>query len=1006
MLENDELLGAFVEESFQHLQNIEPDLLGLEQNRDAVDSDTINRIFRGIHSIKGASGFFGLQNIGKLSHVMESTLVLLRDGKLSPTPKLIDALLSGVDALKVMLEDIGASENLNIRHELSYLQNLIDGTAGAGKTVAVSQKREKQNDSPLSKFHVSESEIGSVVSENLNLYAIKILLNEDIRQKGKTPFDFINQMERAGRYIDSFLNVSGVTGLSDCLDNDLAFDFLFATVLKPEHIPGAVDIPKSRISVIDLDEYRKNDEARDEPPPEASQPLKAVVQEIKRPNDKLAVEIPSKESEPEERSIKGVDKTIRHVHTDEKIRVSVSFLNELVNLAGELVLGRNQMMQTAMPLIKHAPGLNPVLQHISRVTSEMQEKIMQMRMQPIAIILDKFHRVVRDSARNLKKDVRLITYGDDVELDKSIIEGLSDPLTHLVRNAVDHGIESPEEREKLGKHRQGLIEFRAFHQGGQVFIKVRDDGRGIDGQSVGRKAMEKGILRPEQFNTMTEKELVRLVFRPGFSTAEKVTDISGRGVGMDVVVTNIEQLGGTVDIVTKVNKHTTVTLALPLTLAIISGLLIQSADQNFILPEADIDELVRIKPDEIGKRIDIVQKAHVLRLRDSLLPLVDLNRVIGLSQNGSDRFSVETTEPLRVLVVKYGASRFGLIVDNIVNTEEIVVKSLPRYLKKMKCFSGVTILGNGKVSLILDVAGIVKKANIRAAESAKEDLKAEMEEKWMQKETQTFLLFDNHTPEQFALPLEQISRIERVPVSRIETIKDKRFIQYHNKKIRLIYLEDYLPVTRPERADNDMIGIIIPKLVKHPMGIVIDRVINTIDARIDLDTSTIMAPGLFGSAVIDQKITLLPDMYRLFELADPERFENRNTRDAETGKYRVLLAEDTPFFRMVESEYLISAGYDVTVAENGQKALEILEEKPFDAVILDIVMPKKDGWAVIKAIRSDERLKDLPVMALTSLGVEGDKEIVQKGIKEGFDGWEVKLDKTRLLEKLSQLLDR
>ncbi len=999
MSEYDELLPLFVEESQQHLQTIEPDILALEQSGAIIDRDMVNRIFRGVHSIKGASGFFGFQNIGTLSHVMENSLSLLRDGKIVPTSELIDALLKGVDVLKGMLDNIEESEAFDIHSELAYLKKISNGSAEHHKTVTVAEKKveHKENDKnkrklpdkPDNKFNISAYDIKYFVSAGLHLYAIKIFLNEDLRLKEKSPYDFINNMESLGMYVDSFLDIQGVSGLSDCLDNDIATDFLFATDLDPDSVSEKMELPLDRITVIDLDKFREESEERTEDRGERTEDANG------------------------ETTGRMTTGNVQKVQAEEKIRVGVNFLNDLVNLAGELVLGRNQLMQTALPLVKHTPGLNPVLQHISRVTSEMQEKIMQMRMQPVSLIFGKFNRLVRSLAKNHDKEVKLITYGEDVELDKSIIEGLSDPLTHLIRNSVDHGIESPEEREKAGKPRHGTIELKACHQGGQVLLVVMDNGRGVDGKLVARKAVEKGLIRQDQANTMSEKDRVRLIFRPGFSTVDQITDLSGRGVGMDVVITNIEHLGGTVDIETKVNKGTKITLVLPLTLAIISGLLIKADDQSFILPEVDIDELVRVKPDEIKTRINAVQDAYVLRLRDTLLPLVNLNKILGLSKSAdsgpssiatdSGQYATDNTKPLRILVIKHDESRFGLIVDSIESAEEIVVKPLPRYLKKMKCFSGVSILGNGKVSLILDVAGILKKAAIRNIEETKEEMPSDLGEITVEAEIQTFLLFDNNTPERFAVPLELISRIERVPVSKIEHIKDRQFLQYHDKKLRLIFLEDYLPVQKPERLSEGSIGIIVPKQTKHHLGIVMNRAINTLNAVVELDTTTIMAPGLFGSAILDGKITLLPDMYRVFELAAPEWYATKKKGNTcSQGKCRILLAEDTPFFRMVEKDYLTSAGYEVILAEDGRKAIQILEEETVDAVILDIVMPRMDGWATIRAIRSDEKLKHLPVMAVTSLGDEG---MAQKGLEAGFTEWELKLDKTRLLEKLAVMLE-
>jgi two-component system chemotaxis sensor kinase CheA len=336
----------------------------------------------------------------------------------------------------------------------------------------------------------------------------------------------------------------------------------------------------------------------------------------------------------------------------------------------------------------------------------------------------------------------------------------------------------------------------------------------------------------------------------------------------------------------------------------------------------------------------------------------------------------------------------------VVNTEEIVVKPLPRFLKRMACFSGVTILGSGAVALILDVAGLVSMAGVEQMESAAENLAERAAP--AEEDRQTLLVFDNRTEERFALPLEMVSRIEQFPAERIERIQDRPFLQYNDQKLRLVYLEDHLPVSRPERSREDTLGVIVPRQAPFPVGVVFHRIINTVQEAVALDTTSISAPGLFGTAVLDGRITLVPDLYRVLEMAAPEWTPRRET--GESGRpARILLAEDTPFFRMVEREYLKSAGYEVLEAEDGAAALEILARETVDAAVLDIVMPKKDGWDVIRAIRGDERLRGLPVMAVTSLEEEG---LAAQGLAAGFDRWQRKLDKARVLSDLDEMLGR
>ncbi len=993
MVDQDQLLINFVEESNQHLQTIEPDLLEIEQHRDSIDFEIINRVFRAVHSVKGAAGFFGLKKIGQLSHVMENILSKLRDKKIEPTADMVDALLAGVDALRAMVEDVGSSEGFNIEKEMLDLNSVLDATGPQGQKVVVSEKAEGRKPKT---FEIFEEDIKKFIKSGLSLFTIKVYLKEDLKKNNKTPFDFINNMTTLGQFIDAVLDAESISGLSDCFEQDIAFVFVFATILEQDLVAVALELPPERITPVDMEKYEKTAET-EQPTQKKQQQVDHLEMQKEEEQDNKVIS--------DEKSDSGIaEKVSKQIQAEEKIRVGVNVLNDLVNLAGELVLGRNQLTQITMPLTRDTPGLNPVVQHLSRITTEMQEKIMQMRMQPVSMLFGKFHRVVRDLAKGLGKEIKLATYGEEVELDKTIIETLSDPLTHLIRNCVDHAIEMPADRERKGKNRQGTIELKAYHQAGQVHIDISDDGAGIDGGAVGKKAVEKGVITSEQFKSMTEKDLVRLIFKPGFSTAKQVSDVSGRGVGMDVVLTNIEKIGGTVDVETEIGKGTTLKLVLPLTLAIVSGLVTKTGGQVFILPESNIEELVRIKPEELEKRINVIDNAMLLRLREKLLPLINLKHVLGVNGNGTGAEETSAKEPLRVLVARYGSSRVGIIVDSMENVEEIVVKPLPRYVKKMKCYSGTTIMGSGNVALILDIAGLVEKAKLHNLEEVKEEEETTAEEHaaGAKGELQTLLLFDNHTDERFAFPLELITRIERVPVSTIEHIKDIPYLQYQGEKMRLIFLEDYLPVKKPERKEQDKMGVIIPKLVQRPMGIVINSVIGTINASVELDTKTIMSPGLFGSAVIDTKITLFPDMYKLFEMADPELAKlDMEAKKKQSQKPKVLLVDDTAFFRMIESEYLVSAGYEVKVAENGRKALQILEKEIFDAVVLDILMPEMDGYEVIKEIRSEQRWKDLPVLAVTSLG---DEISSQKGMDAGFTDWEAKLNKERMLEKLQGMI--
>ncbi len=721
---------------------------------------------------------------------------------------------------------------------------------------------------------------------------------------------------------------------------------------------------------------------------------------------------------------------------DDSIRVHVTLLNNILNLASEMVLGRNQLLRVMEKYRKSIPGLDTILQNINRVTTELQEKVMQTRMQPIANVFNKFPRIIRDLSRKLNKDIVLNLEGAEVELDKSIIELLTDPLTHLVRNATDHGLELPEVREKCGKPRTGTVTLKAYHEGGYVNIDVIDDGAGIDIDRIKKKALEKDIISKADASLIGEQEILQLLFKPGFSTAEKITDVSGRGVGMDVVKTNIEKLGGSVEVFTRLGEGTTFKLLLPLTLAIIPSIIVEVEGQKFALPQVNLQEIVRIKPGDFSRRIEYIHNSEVLRLREKLLPIVHLSEVLGLNRTYLDTESNERKQEkrktlydqrkatsylplsdidkenvfdrrqnlanvIRILVLRIGSKSFGLAVDFIHGSEEILVKALPRLIKECKCYSGVTILGDGKTAMILDPEGIISKVNLKFVEDAQINERENMAEAESMLERQNLLLFKCSGYETFGLDLSLISRIEEINSGEIEKIGEREYIKFRGDSLRVIRLEDYLPVSG-EAGKGDKYYVIIPKLVKHPLGILIEKVHDTVQTSIKLNQDDIKVNGIIGSTIINNRIVLLINIYEIFEKADPERYASE-IKSLEGAKKTVLIVEDTPFFLKLEKSYLEAAGYNVLTANNGKEALRILQEKDVDEVVSDIQMPVMDGMELIKKIREDKRLTDLPVIAVTSMTGERQKKM---GIEAGFDFYEFKLDKSGLLEKIELALKK
>jgi len=725
------------------------------------------------------------------------------------------------------------------------------------------------------------------------------------------------------------------------------------------------------------------------------------------------------------------------ITAEDSIRVNVTLLNSLLNMASELVLARNQLLRTTENFRKEIPGIEPILQNVDHITTGLQEKIMQTRMQPVAIVFSKFPRIARELSKKLDKDIVLEIEGADVELDKSIIEALYDPLTHLVRNAVDHGLEIPEERIKLGKPRAGTVKLKAYHEGGYVNIDIIDDGKGINIEGIKRKAMENGFANKTDMAAMGDREILQLLFKPGFSTAEKVTDISGRGVGMDVVKTNIEKLGGKIEIFTVRGAGTTFRLLLPLTLAIIPSLILEVANQKFALPQVNLQEIVRIKENDSVRKIEYVNNAEVLRLRGRLLPVVHLADILGLQRTYVDpvtgetkadkrktlfdarRSSTEETDSavdiglandrrkrgleniVRILVIKIGSRRLGLCVDKLHGSEEILVKSLPVYIQDCICYSGVTILGDGKTAMILDPTGIIEKANLHYLEEQDEKGVKQLEQEIQSMyENQNILLFKCSGPETMAIDMSMVSRVEEISPGEIERVGDKEYIQFRGQSLRIIRPEDFLPIAK-QKVEKTKLYIIIPKLVKYPMGILIENIQDTIQSSIDIrGDDSITAKGLIGSTVLNSKIVLLMNIYELFEMADPEKYKIESSIK-HTGKITVLLAEDTPFFQKLEKDYLENAGYHVLVTSNGREAIQVLQNEKVDIVVSDINMPEMNGLELVKRIRADVRFSKMPVIAVTSLTGEMQKK---EGLEAGFDAYEYKLDRSRLLELVDQIM--
>jgi len=564
--------------------------------------------------------------------------------------------------------------------------------------------------------------------------------------------------------------------------------------------------------------------------------------------------------------VTGAQPTPESRHRDtaaDTIRVGVNVLDKLMTLVGELVLARNQLLQISNTV--DDTSLQAVSQRMNLIATELQEQVMKTRMQPIGNIWGQFPRTVRDVALGCGKKVGIEMEGKETELDKTIIEAIKDPLTHLVRNSVDHGIELPEDRVKAGKNPVGRLILRAFHEGGQVNIEISDDGAGLNVERIRKKAVDRGVITADQAARMTEREIFNLIFLPGFSTADKVTNVSGRGVGMDVVKTNVERIGGTVDVQSGLGRGTTVRVKIPLTLAIIPALVVTCGGDRYAIPQVSLLELVRLEADEVPKGIELVHGAPVYRLRGRLLPLVYLSHELKLAPDA--RPATEQDGAVNIVVLQADERQFGLVVDQINDTEEIVVKPLRKQLKTVKTFAGSSIMGDGKVALILDVLGLAQRASVVTETRDRALSDKATETATTEGEKQAFLLFAGIGDSRMAIPLSALARLEEFPVAQVEMSGKQWVTQYRGQILTLLRLNTVMEERRsrlralqvPPALDAGPLQVLVLNHEGKSFGLVVEQILDIVEDKADV-RSAATRPSVLYSVVIGDRVTELLDI--------------------------------------------------------------------------------------------------------------------------------------------------
>ena len=1036
----------FVLESREHLQVFERSMLAIEKAAGSEVAYLIDASFRVVHSLKGNSGFLGFHAVQRLAHATEELLENYRGTNDTPPTHVVELLLLVIDRLSAMIEDLDHSDS----HDISQLLERLRWTEThptspqPWATVSIHLPPPPTSVLPLlgslhatgavCEIRVFDADFGKNVSEwpqplridcmlptAGSLLKVKRALFDSSQDRTWSELGAVDLSQMSMHELMSTLEANA--GSTVEVHNAVALFY------EPEDF--SIGAPKAPILCFARNEAFS--ESLLSAPQHASTPIEhsaatkesSVESSVPTPAPFASFVPPTVTSPLAElasaREPAKAGKSLEPIVPSEKIsslRIPVDLLDRLMTLVGELTLVRNQSL-LAFGEIDGTP--RAIIQRLNSVTSELQEAVLKTRMQPVGNLFGRFPRMVRDLGRQLGKQIELVMIGQEVELDKTVLEQLSDPLTHLIRNSTDHGLETSDVRLQSGKSAIGQITLSATAADGQVIIEIRDDGRGIDPHAVRSKLVALGIKSEAELNRLSSKELYSTILLPGFSTAKQVSDVSGRGVGMDVVKTNIERLEGSLSIDSTPGLGTSIILRVPLTLAIIPCLIVTVGDERFAVPQRGLEEIVCLHKGGRGA-IEHSYDEELYRLRDTLLPVVRLKEVLHrktvfdsaikaqiMIDNAPKDRSPDCIE--YILVLRTNGRKFGLLVDDVRGTEEVVVKPMHPSLKKIDIFAGATLMGDGKVALIANIDGIAEHANCHGVEPPKSTGKMERDPT----EVHRVLLFEYGPNEQFALPLVQVRRIESLSMDQVEQVGNQSFVTLNGVATRIVHLDRFLNVSACEL--NTHMHLLLPKFVAEPMGILVSRIVDTDTLAINLQAATVEDPGILGTAIVRGKLSLFVDIQYLRERlfgdspaeTTPDESKKRKPKgitgnrnsypDNPSVQPHILLVDDTPFFREVVKRYFERIGLTVTTAVDGADGLKKLDTEPFDLVVSDIEMPNMNGWEFCKAAR--EKGCQTPFLALTSLSKN---ENAAKASECGFDQFEEKLDHDRLVGTVRMLL--
>lgn len=881
MDELDDIIKEFLVESYENLDQLDRDLVALEDAPD--DRNRLSSVFRTIHTIKGTCGFLGFPILEHVTHVGENLLVKLRDGELRLNGESTNGLLAMVDAVRTILANIEVNGTEGSDHYEALVETLDQLRTGKSVAAVATVQATAVSVASGGSSSATDDQASETVEERVGetIEAIESMVDDLTKspKKGR---------KRSPKKTEPAPKAQTVEPKAKPAPKR-------KTPPKPKAEAKAKPAPRSTAKAKSEPKPKTASKPRAESKPKRStkkqiaadaavvvpvsvevpvRPIASVVPpehvtspvELETPHLEVTpVEAPASPARKEAKNTTAAGSTAagndaesasdsgekNQALSETTVRLDVALLDRLMNLVGELVLARNQILQFSQSTSD--PGLIAASQRLNLITTELQEGVMKTRMQPIRNAWSKLPRVVRDLAQSCCKKVVVQMEGADTELDKTILEAIKDPLTHIVRNSVDHGIEPPEVRVANGKPAEGTLWLRAFHEGGQVNIEIADDGGGINLERVRAKGLEKGLITEEQAASMSDREAMQLILLPGFSTAAKVTNVSGRGVGMDVVKTNVEKIGGTLDINSIAGEGTTLRIKIPLTLAIVPGLVVTCGGDRYCIPQVSLLELVRLDAERARGEIETMHSVPVYRLRGRLLPLVYLDEELGLRPRRTEA-ERRDAEKVNIVVLQAEDRQFGLVVDQITDTQEIVVKPLGQHLKGIPSYAGSTIMGDGTVALILDVIGLARQGHVLTEHGGRSihELNNKAERSLTQ---QSYLIVDPGDGSRSAIPLSSVARLEEFKADQIERSGHQAVVQYRDEIMPLISLDGGYG----GGCGDGSMSVVVFRAADRNVGVMVGKIVDIVEH--DATGVGLMVAGT--PQIIGGRVTQVIDLMQL-----------------------------------------------------------------------------------------------------------------------------------------------